>query len=216
MKQKQYIKAVVRKLKCSGSKKKEIEKQLYSDIGIALEEGSDINEVLQEMGSVSELAAEFNENMPKVELQKAKRAWIIKIIAALIVVLIVLGIAVYWWWPKIKWMDEKSRFDKEIVEQKVQEIIELLDCGEYEILREDYADDIMYPYLTEEYFESVKIQLNEDWGKREAFGNSYMTEVSQQNEVYAIVEKNVTYENVSVIYTLTFDEEMELAGLYIR
>ena len=216
MEQKQYIGAVGRKLKCSGRKKKEIRKQLQSDIGIALEEGRTMAEVLEDMGSVSQLAEEFNENMPEEEIRKAKKERGIIIIAAVIVILVAIGVFLYWWLPKWKLIDENSSFKPEEVTKQAEEIIDLLDQGEYEALKETYADEVMYPYLTEEYMGAVKAQISEDWGARVSFGNIYMTEISQQGEEYVVAEMTVTYENVSVVYRISLNKNLKLVGIFIR
>lgn len=215
MEQKAYIRAVMRALKCSGTKKKEIRKQLESDIGIALEEGRPVAEVLEEMGSASELAAEFNENMSPEELKKAKQARIAKVIALVAVLLLAVGIFLYWWLPKAKWVGPDGGDKETRAKERAQEVVELLDAGDYEALKED-AIVLMEDYLTPEYMGGVKAQLSSDWGERVSVGTGYVVEVTQQGQTYQIVELQVVYENVSVIYSITLDEELRLAGLYMR
>ena len=62
MERKEYVRQVVRRLQCSPKKKREIEKQLDSHIGIGLGEGRQLEEILAEMGEPGELAQEFNDN----------------------------------------------------------------------------------------------------------------------------------------------------------
>ena len=78
MNQEKYVIAVLKKLKCSGSKKKEIRKELESDIAAALENGESLEEIMARMGSPASLAGEFNDNFSKEEItafKKAERAW---------------------------------------------------------------------------------------------------------------------------------------------
>ena len=215
MEQKAYIRAVMRALKCSGTKKKEIRKQLESDIGIALEEGRPIAEVLEEMGSASELATDFNENMSPEELKKAKQARIGKVIAFVAVFLLAVGIFLYWWLPKAKWVGPDGGDKETRAKERAQEVVELLDAGDYDVLKEN-AVALMEDYLTSEYMGEAKAQLSTDWGERVSVGTGYVVEVSQQGQTYQIVELQVVYENVSVIYSITLDEELRLAGLYMR
>lgn len=215
MEQKGYIKAVMRGLKCSGAKKKEIKKQLESDIGIALEEGRPIFEVLSAMGSASELAAEFNENMTPEEQKKAKQARIGKIVAVVLVLLVAVGVLLYWWLPKAKWVGPDGGDKETRAKERAQEVVELLDAGDYEALQAN-AIALMEDYLTADYMDSVKAQLTSDWGKRVSVGTGYVVEVTQQGQTYQIVELQAVYENVSVIYSITLDEELRLAGLYMR
>ena len=43
-----------------------------------------------------------------------------------------------------------------------------------------------------------------------------MAEINQRGQKFAIAQLNVSYENISVTYTLTFDDKMKLAGFYIK
>ena len=43
-----------------------------------------------------------------------------------------------------------------------------------------------------------------------------MTEIVQGNTHMAVGEITVVYENITVTYRLSYDEEMRLAGLYVR
>ncbi len=215
MEQKAYIRAVMRALKCSGTKKKEIRKQLESDIGIALEEGRPVSEIIEEMGNASELAAEFNENMSPEEQKKAKQAQIGKVIAFVAVLLLAVGIFLYWWLPKAKWVGPEGGDKETRAKERAQEVVELLDAGDYDALKEN-AIVLMEDYLTPEYMGGVKAQLSSDWGERVSVGTGYVVEVSQQGQMYQVVELQVVYENVSVIYSITLDEKLRLAGLYMR
>ena len=73
MNQEKYVIAVLKKLKCSGSKKKEIRKELESDIAAALENGESLEEIMARMGSPASLAGEFNDNFSKEEITAFKR-----------------------------------------------------------------------------------------------------------------------------------------------
>ena len=64
--------------------------------------------------------------------------------------------------------------------------------------------------------EDARGQVGSDWGEVQSFGNFYMSEIRQNGQRYAAVQVAVTYENVNVIYTITFDENMKLAGLYMK
>ena len=47
-------------------------------------------------------------------------------------------------------------------------------------------------------------------------GNIYMTEISEKGKSYAVVQVNVSFEKVSVVFTLTFNEAMEIDGFYVK
>ena len=93
--------------------------------------------------------------------------------------------------------------------------IDLLDSQDYVNLQKD-AIPQMQSILTQEEMEKVKQQVSKDWGQRESFGTIYMVELVQGNTHYVVGEITVTYENVTVTYRLTYDTNMQLAGLFIR
>lgn len=73
MTKEEYVKRVVKKLKCSGSKREEIKKQLDSDIASELENGEGMENIISRMGTPESLAQEFNENFPEEERKAAKK-----------------------------------------------------------------------------------------------------------------------------------------------
>ena len=64
--------------------------------------------------------------------------------------------------------------------------------------------------------ENAKKQISDNLGERLQFGNIYISELVQQGAHYAVGEINVTYENTSIVYLVTFNEDMLLSGLYMR
>ena len=80
----------------------------------------------------------------------------------------------------------------------------------------EIATSEMQPYLTEEKMEEAKKTIGDDWGTFRNFGKTYMTEIRQDGQSFAMVQMNASYDNVSVTYTLTFDAEMKLAGIYMK
>ena len=97
----------------------------------------------------------------------------------------------------------------------MKETVELLDAEEYAVLQEN-AIPQMQSFLNAETRESIRETLSDDWGERKQFGAVYMAEVIQGNTHLAVGEMTVTYENVSVTYRLTYDEDMRFAGIYVR
>ena len=68
-----YVNAVIRRVKCSGKQRRELRQQLLSDISAAREQGEQMNEILERMGSIDTVAKEFNENLPEQEQKKFRR-----------------------------------------------------------------------------------------------------------------------------------------------
>ena len=79
------------------------------------------------------------------------------------------------------------------------------------------ATEQLKPMLTAEYLEPVKEQyFGNDWGAFKNLGNPYIMQIKQMNVTNAVVQVNASYENISVTYTLLFDEEGKLTGMYMK
>lgn len=215
----QYVNSIVKKIKCSGNKKKEIARQLRSEIDAELENGETLDVVLARMGSPEEIAVEFNQNMPERERKKyvrAKRFKICGVIAGILLVVILIAAAVLkWTTPKVSDVAEGGIFQKEAVESQAKKIVDDLNAGDYDTLTAESIPE-MASVTTKETMDSARKQVCDDWGAFEKFGTVYMAEVEQQGKAYAVVELSAVYENISVTYTITFDEDMKLAGLYMK
>ncbi len=210
-----YVKAIARKIKCSGKKKKEIKKQLMTDIQMRIKQGEQLEEIISQMGTVREIAEGFNENISEEEQKRFVRNRVLKIVVPVITVLILLVLLVYWMLPKSFDIAKSKYFNEEQVEAAMKETIELLDAGDYAALQER-ADSQMRSVLNDETMEQARGLLSDDWGERQQFGAAYMAELVQGNKHFAVGEITVTYENVSATYRLTYDEEMRLSGIYVR
>ena len=215
----QYINGIARKIKCGREKKKEIKKQLLTDINFRLEQGESLADIMSQMGTAQEIADGFNESLTESEQKKYSRVRVIKII---VIVFVILALAlasvvalVYLFLPKGVDIEQSEYFDKVQVEQAMKDTIELFDNEDYAALQANAIEE-MIPYLTEEEMEKGKNQVSTDWGKRLSIGTIYAEELVQAKRHYAVGEVTVSYENVSVIYRLTYDTDMKLAGLYMR
>lgn len=216
MDREEYIKQVVKRLQCSSKKKREIEKQLDSHIGIGLAEGRRIEEILAEMGEPAELAQEFNDSFEEEEGKRAKgRRRLIVVLAIVLAVLAAAAGLLYWMLPKERDISESSYFDSEDVVSLAEEVIRLFGEEKYEILEGYFTEEVREAF-EETSIETVKEFVSRDWGKFRSMGNVYMTEVRQMGRSYAIVQVNVSFENVSVVFTLTFNEAMEVYGFYVK
>ena len=216
MDQKKYIKSVCKKLQCTKRKKKEIARQLESDIGCALDNGETMEQVCERMGTVKELVAEFNENMSDDERKAAGKSKRLKIIGIIIAVILVIGCAGYYFFPKVTPIEESTLFDGEQLEQRCISVISALDEKDYETLQSEYVSDAFQSYVTAEVLENAKKTISADWGSRKTVGTGYMCVIKQGGKQYARIELTVSYENVIVIYIMGFDKDYKLTGLWMR
>lgn len=215
MNEKRYVKAAARKIRCGGKRKKEIERQLLADIQMREKQGEGLEEIIARMGSAEEIADGFNENIPAQEQKRYARNRVLKITVPVALAVLFLGVFVYWLFPKSADIERSRYFDKDRVEAAMKETIELLDAEDYDALQEN-AIPQMQAFLNAETRADMRSTLSDDWGERKQFGAVYMVELIQGNRHLAVGEMTVTYENVSVTYRLTYDEDMRLAGIYVR
>ncbi len=211
----QYVNAVAKKIRCNGKRKKEIKRQLLTDIHMRLEQGEGLEKIISQMGTAQEMADGFNESISQNEQKKYRRNKVLKIVIPIVAVLVLLAAFACWMLPRGYAIEESKYFDQTQVEMAMKETVELLDAEAYEALQEN-AIPQMEPYLKKQEMDKVKGRLSGDWGERQQFGTVYMTEIVQGNTHMAVGEITVVYENVTVTYRLSYDEEMRLAGLYVR
>lgn len=215
MDEKRYVNAVARKLKCGGTRKREIKRQLLADMQARKNQGERLDDIISRMGKAEEIAEGFNENISVEERKRYARNRVLKIVIPIALALVFLGMAGYWLFPKTVDIEKSRYFDKEEVEAAMKETVELLDAEEYATLQKN-AIPQMQSLLNAETRKSMRETLSDDWGERRQFGAVYLVEVVQGNRHLAVGEMTVTYENVSVTYRLTYDEDMRLAGIYVR
>ncbi len=219
MKAETYVDKIVKQIQCSKSKKEEIRKQLLGDIRERVAAGESEEAVIAQMGTVEELAQEFNESFSAKERKRSRKSRSTKMI--IITILVIIGLfaiataLLYWMLPKGTDISESSTFVKEQVEARVEEVINLLDDGAYDTLAEN-ATEQMAGVLNDEDMDAAKQLVGDDWGARVELGTIYMQEVEQQGVHYVITQVAASYENVTVTYTITFDENMKLAGIYMK
>lgn len=215
MKQEEYLKAVVRNLNCSGEKKKDIEKELVADIETAIAAGETWEEVEERMGQPEQLAQEFNENLPGGKQPKGKGKKALLIIGIILGVLVLFSLVGYWILPKNYPLEGSGIFQVATVKEQTELVIELLNKDDYDGLAA-MANEQMKDILQRDTMAEAKATLGGDLGAYQGTADAYMIEVSQMGNRYATVQVSAQYENRNVIYTISFDEDMKLAGLYMR
>lgn len=215
MEQKKYLRAIYKKLRCGSAKKKEIIKQLGADIEAALAKGDTLNDVVREIGTPDAVAAEFNEELTEKDRKRGNYEIYAKCIGMVVIILCLLAAVLWWFLPKSEKVDENGRFSEEAVAEKAKQAISFLDADDYDALRAmmpEQAGEI----LTDEILTEAKRSIAEDFGAFSAWGNAYVTEITEQGQHAAAVELGASYEKTSVTYTLFFNEEMQLTGIYMR
>ena len=117
--------------------------------------------------------------------------------------------------PKERNIEDSKVFDAAQVQSRAEEVIALFSAEEYETL-EGYASEELREALARTSFSVIRGYIGEDWGELQSMGRIYMVEIRERNKAYAAVQVNVSYENVNVTFTLSFNRQMELYGFYVR
>lgn len=215
MTEKKYIQRVARKLLCSKERKTEIRRELESDIHSAMEQGEPLEDIFRRMGNADSVAAEFNSNFPERERRSASRRKRLYMVCSIVIIVALLFLLVVWWCPKTKEIGTSGIYHMETVVAGTTDVIDLWDADDMDSLHQ-VSNEAMQKAITPEGLADVKAQLSTDWGKRQSLGKPYMVEITQMGRTLVTVQINAAYEHINVTYTISFDENMELAGFYVK
>lgn len=210
-----YINKIVRKIRCGAARKKEIKKELWTDIKLRQEQGEKIEDIISQMGTIKEVADGFNENISDKEKKLYTTKKIIYITGFIVLLILVIVLLLYRILPRSADIENSAYFDKQQVEAAVKQTIQMLDDEDYTAMQEN-AIEQMKDFVNKETMDRAKAQVSDDWGERQSFGTVYMSELIQKNEHFIVTEVAVSYENISVVYRLTYNTDMQLAGIYMR
>lgn len=210
-----YVNQIAKKVKCGHKKRIEIKQQLLSDVSAREKNGETLEQIIEDMGTPKAIADEFNQNLPKEERRAYTKGIALKCIA--IAALVLLLVIAYIWWaiPKYSEFGSSGRFSQSVVEERSKDVVDLLNQNDYDTLQ-GMSEERMKAVLTQETMDNAKAMVNNDWGSMQRIGTMYTAEFKQGGKLYAIAQVSVAYENVDVIYTLSFNEDMELAGVFMR
>ena len=140
----------------------------------------------------------------------------LKILGIVVLVILVICFLFFMMIPKTNEISESEIFDETTVQNALMQTIDYLDAEDYEGLKQMSTDSLAVIF-TKEKMDGVKTQICEGgFGKRISLGNVYMTEVAQSGKHFATCQAQVSYENIIITYTISFDENMKLSGLYMK
>ena len=208
-----YVKKIVRNLKCTGAKKKEIGDSLLSDIAARREQGEAMEQIMESMGSPEEIAEAFSQNLSDADRKAYKRRRIGMTIGQIVAALVFLSVLAWWMIPKPAALGDD--LSQEAVTASVENVVIMLNQNDFDGLQELAVDELKSK-LTQETLDEVRKGISEDWGEMQSIGKVYMQGLKQKGKVMVVTQVDAVYENVSVVYTISFDEDLRLGGLYMR
>ncbi|WP_315436632.1 DUF3887 domain-containing protein [uncultured Selenomonas sp.] len=110
---------------------------------------------------------------------------------------------------------EQTPFDVQVVEQHVMATIARFEKDDVTGLQAEATTELR-PHLTAEQISGAKAEYAPKWGARAGVGKPLMTAGKEGDKWYVICELAVGYKATAVVYRLTYDENMKLAGLFVR
>ena len=158
------------------------------------------NEILEETKLKTKVKAPAN------KAQRKRR------IIEFLVVAVVITFGFWWVLPKSRMLEASDLFDAAKVEAQTKEVIQLLDEGDYDALREMSVEKFA-PMINEEQMEAARDNLATDWGKLKDYEFKPFLESVQRGQHSAIANVKVIYENTEVAYMISFNKTMKLNGL---
>ena len=109
----------------------------------------------------------------------------------------------------------QAPFDVQVVEQHVMATITRFEKDDIAGLQAE-ATTGLRPHLTAEQVTGAKAEFAPKWGARAGVGKTMMTAGMDGDKWYVICEIAVGYKTTAVVYRLTYDENMKLAGFFVR
>ena len=107
-------------------------------------------------------------------------------------------------------------FDESEVNTKAEEICMLLANRDYDTIYTMFREDIRSD-LTPEYLEEQLDDIFEASGDFVKFrGTACAGQTTEEGEDYAIAMIIAKFENGKITFTISFDQNMELIGLYVK
>ena len=110
---------------------------------------------------------------------------------------------------------EQAPFDVQAVEQHVMATVARFEKGDIDGLQAEATQD-MRAQLTADQVNAAKAQFAPKWGARVSSGKMYMTAGQENGAWFAVCEIAVGYKETAVIYRVSYDANMNLAGIFIR
>lgn len=118
--------------------------------------------------------------------------------------------------PKTQDFGTSGLFKAEEVEQKTKEIIELFTNQEYQKILDEYAGTGLKEDAKAEDFAYAAAGLGGALGEIQKIDSISLAEMEKAGIKYAVSESKVIYENITVIFTFSFNEKMEFSGIYMK
>ena len=194
-----YIKQTAKNLSCSRSKKNEIIRQLNSDIESALGSGADHrkrNQILILIFGITAIAIVSilltvwgqKRNEPSAQNQNTTSS---------------------------HQTQEKESLSREDAQSLSIDAIERFNNGDYQSLL-DLSNDKLKASLSIKTLKQVREQIMPDAGQFQKVGKSSTVRIDEKTTSYVTVQTQIQYTKQTVTFTLSWNNQKELCGFYLK
>ncbi len=146
----------------------------------------------------------------------SKKKMLLIVLAIVAAFLVIAGVLFKWQYPESVEFGTSGKFQAAEVEAVTQEVVALFSEQEYEKIMTDYAGKALAKDADAEDLRYAATTANSDWGGFQSMKEIDLGEMKRAGKQYAVAEVEVVYENVTITFTFSFDEDMKLSGVYMR
>lgn len=226
MEQQKYIQKTAKKLQCNKKRRSEFTRQLTSDIESALEYGEEWNAIQERLGTPEEVARDFNENLGEAATAyRKKRALLLGLAIGITTVLLLIVVII----SIIHFTRSDSNENptatspaptgdtlvKENAIQLSHEVINQFNADDYEAILAR-GDDKLKLTLSTEAMQQAKDQIMAEAGKFQSIEEDYATRILEKELTYTSVQTKVRYTNQTVVFTISWDNQNQMCGFYLK
>lgn len=111
-----------------------------------------------------------------------------------------------------------GKFDESEVKKEAREVIELVNAGDYQKLSDEKWSTVLKSTLPAEDIESGVKPVVDELGAFKSFEKDAVTGSKDKDtdQEYAVCVVKVKYEKRNAQYTISFDEDMKVAGFFVK
>lgn len=214
MTEQQFLRQIKRLLHCKGDKKREILRQLESDIASAKEGGKSWEEIGQEWGTPEQFVSEFNEDGR--DIKKGKRILIGSVVVLVLFACVAAGV----WFAHSHEKNGGQQLTKNVETQKIPDVVR-------EAIT-DFSDDAYEKFITRCDAKMQAAFSKKNWEDAQKIASSQMIEKAENEKLLSVTQTTqagwdlkvyqvaVEYGKRQIVYTISLDTENLIAGFYFK
>ena len=213
MTEQQFLRQIKRLLHCKADKKREILRQLESDIASAKEGGKSWEEIRQEWGTPEQFVSEFNEDGRSI--QKGKRILIGSVAVLVLFACVAAGV----WFAHSHEKNSGQQLTKNVETQKIEKIPDVV----REVIT-DFSDGAYEKFIARCDAKMQAAFSKKNWEDAQKIASSKaenekllsVTQTTQAGWDLKVYQVAVDYGKRQIVYTISLDTENLIAGFYFK